>query len=72
MANLIDTMLAKADMDLREAVAAYGSQLSWAQAENFHVNQKIARVQALMEKYRDEKRYDVADAIREALNGEVE
>jgi hypothetical protein len=72
MANLIDTMLAKADMDLREAVASYGSQLSWARAENFRANQKIARVQALMEKYRDEKRYDVADAIREALNGEVE
>ena len=72
MANLIDTMLAKADMDLREAVASYGSQLSWARSENFRANQKIARVQALMEKYRDEKRYDVADAIREALNGQVE
>jgi cysteinyl-tRNA synthetase len=72
MANLIDTMLAKADMDLREAVASYGSQLSWAQTETARAKAKIARVQALMEKYRDEKRYDVADAIREALNGQVE
>ena len=69
MANWIDTMLAEADMDLREAVAAYGSQLSWAQAETFRANQKIIRMQALMEKYREEKRFDVADAIRNALNG---
>jgi cysteinyl-tRNA synthetase len=69
MANLIDTMLAKADMDLREAVAAMGSELSWKSSDLILANQKIARVQALMEKYRDEKRFDVADAIREALNG---
>ena len=69
MANLIDTMLAKADMDLREAVASYGSQLSWAQTETARAKAKIAQVQALMEKYRDEKRFDVADAIRDAING---
>ena len=69
MANLIDTMLAKTDMDLREAVAAMGSELSWKDSDLIRAKAKIARVQALMEKYRDEKRYDVADAIREAING---
>lgn len=69
MANWIDTMLAETDMDLREAVAAYGSQLSWAQTGIARAQKKIARVEALMEKYRDEKRFDVADAIRNALNG---
>ena len=69
MAKWIDTMLAETNMDLREAVAAYGSQLSLAQTETAHAKKKITRVQTLMEKYREEGRYDVADAIREALNG---
>ena len=69
MANWIDTMLAEADMDLREAVAAMGSELSWKDSDLIRAKAKIARVEALMEKYRDEKRYDVADAIREAING---
>jgi cysteinyl-tRNA synthetase len=56
MANWIDTMLAETGMDLREA-------------DLILANQKIARVQALMEKCRNEKRFDVADAIRDALNG---
>ena len=65
-------MLAEMDMDLREAVAAMGSEISWKNSELFRANKKIARVQALMEQYRNEKRFDVADAIREALNGKVE
>jgi cysteinyl-tRNA synthetase len=69
MANWIDTMLKEADMDLREAVAAMGSELSWKDSDLIRAKAKIARVQALMEKYRDEKRFDVADAIRNALNG---
>lgn len=69
MANWIDTMLAETDMDLRGAVAAMGSELSWKDSDLIRAKAKIARVQALMEKYRDEKRYDVADAIREAING---
>jgi len=69
MANWIDTMLAEADMDLREAVAAMGSELSWKDSDLMRAKAKIARVQALMEKYREEKRFDVADAIRNALNG---
>lgn len=72
MANWIDTMLKETDMDLREAVAAMGSELSWKSADLIRANKKIARVQALMEQYRDEKRFDVADAIRDALNGKVE
>ena len=72
MANWIDTMLAETGMDLREATAAMGSELSWKSSNLILANQKIARVQALMEKYRNEKRFDVADAIRDALNGEVE
>jgi cysteinyl-tRNA synthetase len=69
MANWIDTMLAETDMDLREAVAAMGSELSWRSSDLIRANQKITRVQSLMEKYREEKRFDVADAIRNALNG---
>lgn len=72
MANWIDTMLAESGLELREAVAALGSELSWKDSDLIRAKKKIARVQALMEKYRDEKRYDVADAIREALNGQVE
>ena len=72
MANLIDTMLAEMDMDLREAVLGLVQRFPQNNAELFRANKKIARVQALMEQYRNEKRFDVADAIREALNGKVE
>jgi len=69
MANWIDTMLTEADMDLREAVAAMGSELSWKDSDLMRASKRIKQVEALMEKYREEKRFDVADAIRNALNG---
>lgn len=64
----IDTIMKKANMDTHPAVEYIISELYGATSKIARYKTKLARVQALMEKYRDEKRFDMADAIMNALD----
>ena len=55
------------DKDIRNELAGTAATLSWVQSDLLRAAIKLLKVEILMEEYRAEKRYDVSDAIRKAL-----
>lgn len=55
------------DKDIRNKLAGTAATLSWVQSDLLRAAIKLLKVEILMEEYRAEKRYDVSDAIRKAL-----
>ena len=55
------------DKDIRNELAGMAAALSWVKSDLIRAKIKLLKVEILMEEYRAEKRYDVSDAIRKAL-----
>jgi len=66
--ELVEKMKSQMDKDIRNELAGTAATLSWVQSDLIRAKIKIAKVEILIEKYRAEKRYDVSDAIRNAIS----
>jgi hypothetical protein len=66
--ELVEKMKSQMDKDIRNELAGVAAALSWVQSDLLRAKIKIAKVEILVEEYRAEKRYDVSDAIRNAIS----